>query len=84
MRVGTIWIVLLAAAASYLALTPSPIDPLPWDAAPAPAMTGALEPNDTLMKAELLARGQVHGPEDTAVDGQGVLDYFARVLRGTQ
>lgn len=34
-------------------------------------MTGALEPNDTLMKAELLARGQVHGPEDTAVDSQG-------------
>lgn len=64
-------VVLLAAAASYLALTPSPIDPLPWDAAPAPAMTGALEPNDTLMKAELLARGQVHGPEDTAVDSEG-------------
>ena len=64
-------VVLLAAAAGYLALTPSPIDPLPWDAAPAPAMTGVLEPNDTLMKAELLAGGQVHGPEDTAVDGQG-------------
>lgn len=34
-------------------------------------MTGPLEPNDTLMKAELLARGQVHGPEDTAVDAEG-------------
>jgi sugar lactone lactonase YvrE len=30
-----------------------------------------LEPNDTLMKAELLGRGQLHGPEDTAVDAQG-------------
>lgn len=71
-------VVLLAAAAGYLALTPSPIDPLPWDAAPAPAMTGALEPNDTLMKAELLARGQIHGPEDTAVDAEG------RVYAGLQ
>lgn len=64
-------VVLLAAAAGYLAITPSPIDPLPWDAAPAPAMTGVLEPNDTLMKAELLARGKIHGPEDTAVDAEG-------------
>lgn len=64
-------VVLLAAAAGYLALTPSPIDPLPWDAAPAPAMTGVMEPNDTLMKAELLAQGLIHGPEDTAVDAEG-------------
>jgi sugar lactone lactonase YvrE len=62
---------LVAAVAIYLAITPSPIDPLAWDAPQAPLMTGVLEPNDTLMKAELLGRGQVHGPEDTAVDGQG-------------
>ena len=41
-------------------------------------MTGVLEPNDTLMKAELLAQGQIHGPEDTAVDAQG------RVYAGLQ
>ncbi|MET1078003.1 MAG: SMP-30/gluconolactonase/LRE family protein [Pseudomonas sp.] len=63
--------VILAAGALYLALTPSPIDPLAWDAPPAPAMTGPLEPNDTLMKATLLAQGQLSGPEDTAVDAQG-------------
>ncbi len=62
---------LLAAVALYLVITPSPIDPLAWDAPKAPTMTGVLEPNDTLMKAELLGRGQVHGPEDTAVDAQG-------------
>ncbi len=62
---------LVAAVAIYLAVTPSPIDPLAWDAPQAPLMTGVLEPNDTLMKAELLGRGQVHGPEDTAVDSQG-------------
>ncbi|RJG13926.1 SMP-30/gluconolactonase/LRE family protein [Pseudomonas cavernicola] len=64
---------LLAAAAIYLVVTPSLIDPLAWDAPKAPAMIGVLEPNDTLMKAELLAQGQVHGPEDTAVDAQGRL-----------
>ncbi|MDF3931650.1 SMP-30/gluconolactonase/LRE family protein [Pseudomonas citronellolis] len=61
----------VAAPAAYLALTPSPIDPLAWNPPAAPALTGALEPNDTLMKAELLGLGQVKGPEDTAVDAQG-------------
>ena len=65
-------VVLLALAlAVYLALTPSPIDPLAWTPPKAPAMTGVMEPNDTLMKAELLAQGQIVGPEDTAVDSQG-------------
>ncbi|QRY78873.1 SMP-30/gluconolactonase/LRE family protein [Pseudomonas sp. PDNC002] len=65
-------VVLLAAAlAVYLALTPSPIDPLAWTPPKAPTLTGVMEPNDTLMKAELLAQGQIVGPEDTAVDSQG-------------
>ncbi|MGB4075034.1 SMP-30/gluconolactonase/LRE family protein [Pseudomonas sp.] len=62
---------LVAAVAIYLTITPSPIDPLAWEAPAIPPMTGVLEPNDTLMKAELLGRGQVHGPEDSAVDAQG-------------
>ncbi|BAU75400.1 SMP-30/gluconolactonase/LRE family protein [Metapseudomonas furukawaii] len=62
---------LIAALAVYLAVTPSPIDPLAWEAPKAPTMIGVMEPNDTLMKAELIAQGQVHGPEDTAVDAQG-------------
>lgn len=66
-------VALIAAAAIYLAVTPSPIDPLAWEAPAIPPMTGVLEPNDTLMKAELLGRGQVHGPEDTAVDAQGLV-----------
>lgn len=62
---------LIAGAAGYLALTPNTIEPLAWQPPLAPLMTGALEPNDTLMKAELLGQGQIHGPEDTAVDAQG-------------
>ena len=61
----------IAGAAGYLAIISSPIQPLAWQPQPAPLMTGVLEPNDTLMKAELLAQGQIHGPEDTAMDAQG-------------
>ncbi|MBM7059509.1 SMP-30/gluconolactonase/LRE family protein [Pseudomonas sp. UL073] len=64
-------VLVLAALAGYLLLIPSPIDPLAWEAPAAPPMTGVMEPNDTLMKAELLGQGQIHGPEDTAVDSQG-------------
>ncbi|UTW08505.1 SMP-30/gluconolactonase/LRE family protein [Pseudomonas benzenivorans] len=63
----------LVATALYLAITPSPIEPLAWQAPPAPVMTGVLEPNDTLMKAELLGKGHVQGPEDSAVDAQGLV-----------
>lgn len=62
---------LLIVIALYLAITPSRIDPLAWDAPKAPPMTGVMEPNDTLMKAELIGKGQLHGPEDTAVDSAG-------------
>ncbi len=64
-------VLLVAALAVYLTFTPSPIDPLAWTPPKAPPMTGVMEPNDTLMKAELIAQGQIVGPEDTAVDSQG-------------
>ena len=63
--------ILLAALTIYLAVTPSPIDPLAWDAPEGPELAGPLQANQRLKEAELLARGQIHGPEDTAVDGQG-------------
>ncbi|MED5609184.1 SMP-30/gluconolactonase/LRE family protein [Pseudomonas sp. JH-2] len=72
-KLATLLVLLVVAAAVYLAITPSPIDPVAWNPPPAPPMTGVLEPNDTLMKAELLGLGQVKGPEDTAVDAQGRL-----------
>jgi sugar lactone lactonase YvrE len=62
---------ILIAAVVYLLIQPSPVDPVAWKPDPAPAMTGVLEPNDTLMKAELLARGEINGPEDTALDNEG-------------
>ena len=66
-----LFVALVAALAIYLAVTPSPIDPLAWDAPVGPALAGPLQVNERLKQAELLARGQLHGPEDTAVDAQG-------------
>lgn len=54
-------------------LSPSPVDSAAWEAPPPPALTGKLAPNERLRLADLLARGQVYGPEDTTVDAQGVL-----------
>ncbi len=54
-------------------LTPSPIDSQAWEAPTPPAMTGVMQPNDYLRQADLLALGQVYGPEDTTIDANGVL-----------
>ncbi|MDP4548176.1 SMP-30/gluconolactonase/LRE family protein [Marinobacter sp. MDS2] len=54
-------------------LTPSPVDSKAWVAPKPPAMTGAYAPNEILRQAELLALGQVYGPEDTTVGVDGVL-----------
>lgn len=59
-------------------LSPSPVDSQAWSPPPPPAMTGVLSSNQHLRLADLLAKGEVYGPEDTTVDGQG------RVYGGTQ
>ena len=64
-------ILLVAAALGYGISLPSPIRPLAWQAPEAPGLTGVLEPNDALNKAQLLGLGQLDGPEDSAVDRQG-------------
>ncbi len=71
---------LLAAAlgVAALALVPGRIDPAAWQPPKAPPLTGAYAPNERLRDAELLAKGQIYGPEDVAVDKDG------RVYGGTQ
>ncbi|MFL1453900.1 SMP-30/gluconolactonase/LRE family protein [Marinobacter sp. GN3S48] len=54
-------------------LSPSPVDSKAWKAPSPPAMTGKLAPNELLRLSDLLARGQVYGPEDTTVGANGVL-----------
>jgi len=68
--------VLLAAAAAlaallgYLALWPVPIDPVAWDAPPAPR-SPAFAPNDGFRGLERLGAGVARGAEAIAIDAQG-------------
>jgi sugar lactone lactonase YvrE len=59
-------------------LQSAPIDPAAYTPPKAPELTGVLAPNNLLQKAELLARGNISGPEEVAVDNQG------RVYGGSQ
>ena len=59
-------------------LAPPPIDAQAWQPPVPQPMTGMLAPNEHLRDAELLALGQVYGPEDTTVNSDGV------VFAGTQ
>ncbi len=61
----------LLSVALYLGLTEAPIDPAAYLPRPAPPLLGLLAPNHALTQAGLLAKGQIHGPEDMAIDGTG-------------
>ena len=69
--------VVATAIVAYMLFWPSPIEPESWVPPPKPPLEGALAPNDRLMSAELLAVGEVDGPEDVEVDAQG------RIFTGT-
>ena len=72
-RALLVMLLLLGVALAYLALAPAAIDPVAWEPGPAPAMTGPLAPNNRLAAAELIAQGQLDGPEDVETDAQGRL-----------
>ena len=70
---AAVWaiVVLAAAAAAYLAFWPAPIEPVAWKAPPAPKLEGPYAPNQALSGVEWLGRGDLPGPEATAVDAAG-------------
>jgi sugar lactone lactonase YvrE len=59
-------------------LQSAPVDPAAYTPPKSPDLVGVLAPNNLLQKAELLALGEIDGPEEVAVDSQG------RVYGGTQ
>lgn len=67
------WAVLLLALAlsGYIAAWPVEIEPVAWKAPPPPPLVGPLAPNDRLRGVEWLGRGQLSGPEATAIDRLG-------------
>ncbi|MGQ9693205.1 MAG: SMP-30/gluconolactonase/LRE family protein [Thermodesulfobacteriota bacterium] len=54
-------------------LQPAPINPIPYNPPPKPELKGVLAPNNLLQKAELLALGKINGPEEVAVDKNGLV-----------
>lgn len=70
-----IWVllVLLVVLAAYLLWWPVTIDPVAWEAPPAPKLEGAYAPNTALDDVERLYSGQLPGPEDITIDSQGRL-----------
>ena len=66
-------LLVLAAITCYLFFWPVPIEPVAWQAPPAPALEGPFERNDRLNSFRSLGQGYGRGPEDVAIDDQGRL-----------
>lgn len=69
---------LIFVAVGGFLLSPSPVDSAAWEPPQPPPLTGKLAPNQRLHLADLMAKGEVYGPEDTTVDDE------ERVYAGTQ
>lgn len=57
----------------WLTTSPVPIEPVAWDAPPAPALEGRYAENDALAEVRRMGRGVGIGPEDTAVAANGTV-----------
>lgn len=79
MKKITLWLVgILAILIIAFFLKSAPIDPVAYAPPEAPEFSGVLKPNNLLQKTHLLAVGEIHGPEEVAVDSHG------RIYAGTQ
>jgi sugar lactone lactonase YvrE len=56
---------------AYLFFWPVPIEPVAWQAPPAPGLEGQYAVNDRLAGVERIGEGAAVGPEDVDVDAQG-------------
>lgn len=71
-------LVIFAAVLLYLLFWPTRIDPVSYKPVKKPEMAGVLAQNKELVKAELIAKGAIRGPEDVVIDSEG------RIYGGTQ
>lgn len=66
-RLFAIPVLLIVGLGVYVGLAPDGIDPSDaWTPPPAPALEGALAPNERLIRARPVAKGKVTGPESVA------------------
>lgn len=70
-------ITILAIVIVIVVFLPAPISPVAYTPSKSPELSGVLAANSLLQKAELLALGEIKGPEEVAVDS------FGRVYGGT-
>ena len=68
-----ILLLLVMLIAGYLLLWPVPIEPVAWQAPPAPALEGRFATNELLGDAVSLGLNAGIGPEDVAIDAEGFL-----------
>ncbi len=61
------------ALVAWLALAPVPLEPVAWDAPPAPALEGPYAVNDRLAAVRRVGRSVGAGPEDVAVTASGAV-----------
>ncbi len=57
----------------YFLLSPSLVDPAPYQPPAAPAMAGPFAVNDKLKTTEIIAKGKIHGPEDVDQSPDGFI-----------
>src|SRR5437660_1699121 len=63
--------VAMLALLGYLFFWPVPIEPVAWQAPPAPKLEGPFAANDYLARVERIGEGAGVGPETIALDKQG-------------
>ena len=63
----------LLAVILYLTLWPVPVSPVSWDAPHNRGFTGDFSSNDALANISTIDTGSEYGPEDLAVDSNGVI-----------
>ena len=82
-KIATIVALLLAALSGYLLLWPVPVDPVAWQAIPAPGYQGPHAPNQRLAGLTLIPLGDDAGPEHVVVRDGKVYAAMAsgRILR---
>jgi len=73
MRKRILWIILIGIALSvlYFLMWPVEVAPVAWQAPVNPGYAGVFAKNDRLKGLEMLALGDVNGPEDIALDSLG-------------
>ena len=79
-KAAVIIVLLVFAAVAYLALAPVPIEPVAWQAPPAPGYAGAHAQNARLASLQHVVIGNEEGPESIAFGPDGKL--YAAVASG--